>query len=261
MLSLLLSQHPQIANFGQIRDVFLAHQQQVECSCGARLCDCPIWGGLVARAPSEGRRLGQLDTAEVAGLYRTAFDALGTSVAVDSSKSADLLRQLAEGQTMDLYCLNLIRDPRAVAVSWSKTLGRPQAVAGRCENWVARQRRIEKLFQGRPEGLMQLRYEDLTRDPQRAVAAIQRWVGVDDDLGAFAGQNAAHINWKGQHLFPPANATVLRQRAPLIRIEEATAWRAPAAKPVRDLATKLCFPFAARYEYCADLSDHAHGSH
>ena len=251
-LSLLVSQHPQIGNLGQIRDVFLAGSRAARCSCGALLQDCSVWGEVVSGAEGETRRLGKLTEDRVAQIYQSAFGALGVDVAVDSSKSADLCRRLFRSPHIDLYCLNLIRDPRAVAVSWSKVLHSPEVLRKRCQNWADRQRRIEDLFQDRPDRLMQLTYEDLVRDPFAAIAAIQAWVGVPLDLNAFSGAHAAHISWEEQHLFAPANEAVLLARATFIRIAEARAWTAPAAKPVREMATEMCFPFAKRYGYRID---------
>ena len=249
MLSLLLSQHPRIANLGQIRDVFLARSNGARCSCGALLGDCAVWGPVLSLRPSETHRLGTLPQDAVLAAYCVAFKATAARVAVDSSKSVDLCRLLQNAPEVDLYCLNLIRDPRAVAVSWSKVLGNQDLLRKRCRNWVARQKRIEQLEQGSGMHYLPLRYEDLVRDPKATVARIQTWAGVTPDLSAFESTTVARISWDHQHLFAPANETVLRERATRIQIAEAVGWKAAKHAQVRAMATEICFPFAKRYGY------------
>lgn len=249
LLSLLLSQHPQIANFGQIRDVFLARSNNAICSCGEGLESCTIWGTVLDHQPTESRRLGFLPQQAIVDAYRTAFSNTGATVCVDSSKSVDLCRALQAAPDVDLFCLNLIRDPRAVAVSWAKVLRNSDLLRKRCHNWVGRQKRIEQLGASTRAKFLQLRYEDFVRDAVSNVAMIQTWAGLAPDVSTFDRPRVACISWQDQHLFAPANEAVLKARATSVRIAEATAWKDPEAAHVRALATEICFPFAKRYGY------------
>lgn len=254
LLSLLLSQHPQIANFGQIRDVFLARSHNAICSCGEGLEACTIWGPVLDQQPKEARRLGLLPQKAIVNAYLSAFANTGATVCVDSSKSVDLCRALQAAPEVDLYCLNLIRDPRAVAVSWSKVLGNSDLLRKRCHNWVGRQKRIEQLGASARAKFLQLRYEDFVRDAVSNVAMIHAWAGVAPDASTFESPGVARVSWQDQHLFAPANEAVLQARATSVRIAEATAWKDPEAAHVRALATEICFPFAKRYGYRLDTS-------
>jgi hypothetical protein len=164
----------------------------------------------------------------------------------------DLCAALSGVSELDFHCLNLVRDPRAVAVSWSKVLKNKGVLRKRCRNWALRQKRLEKFGRERPDRLFQLRYEDLTRNPQHYVARIQDWVGLEPDLTSFDGSNSARISWAEQHLFAPANEAVLTARAERIEVKPAVAWQSNDAREVRLMAEDLCFPFANRYGYVAE---------
>lgn len=255
ILSLLLSQHRATQNVGQIRDLFLANKAREFCSCGARMRDCDFWRPVLREFPEEaasGVRLSKCREATVKGVYGAAFRSSGKNVLIDSSKSADLCETLLACGKFQVFVLNLLRDPRAVAVSWSHVLPDPMVLRKRCRNWVQRQRRIEAFGRRSDVPHYQLRYEDFAQDPMRYVAEIQRWCGLDADLSMFSIPNVARIDWQRQHLFPPANRGVLSRREDLEKITPATAWQSGEFTPVRRMAEEFCFPFAERYGYVAE---------
>ena len=252
ILSLLLSQHRATQNVGQIRDLFLANKAGEYCSCGERLHECDFWRPVLREFPEEvasGVRLSKCRVAAVSAVYGAAFRSSGKNVLIDSSKSVDLCETLVSAGGLQVFVLNLIRDPRAVAVSWSHVLRDSMVLRKRCRNWVHRQRRIEALGQRSDLPFYQLRYEVFSRDPMRYVTEIQRWADLDVDLSMFSGQDVARIDWRRQHLFPPANRGVLSRREDPVRITPATTWQSGEFKSVRRMAEELCFPVAERYSY------------
>lgn len=245
LLSLLLSQHPDVTNLGQIRDVFFAAKRGARCSCGARLTDCDFWGGIVRSGEvANGRRLAALAPEMLARVYAQALHQAGTPWVVDSSKSADLCEMLVHA-SHKVMVLNLMRDPRAVAASWSRDLPQP-VLRRRMRNWCARQRRIEGMSGSE---MMSLRYEDLVDHPQEVLAKIWNWAGIVPNFDCFASSHTAQIEWADQHLFPPTNARMLSAQQSLITIKPPQDWRRPDFVQARTLATELCFPFAERYGY------------
>ena len=62
-------------------------------------------------------------------LPRRGSTLTGSPVVVDSSKHVSLAFALSHDADLDLRVLHMVRDPRAVAYSWSKEVARPEAEA------------------------------------------------------------------------------------------------------------------------------------
>lgn len=280
---MLLSQNDDAQNIGQIRDLPMAMEKQAPCSCRRSVPDCNFWGPV--RAQLEARHGAEamvaLNEASEAfrkdanadprwedpavrealvrdhstflamfqDLYAAAADKAGGRLLVDSSKSVDLCLALSLIPEIELHVLNLVRDPRAVAVSWAKVLKRPGVLRGRTRNWAGRQRRLQLIRDLNPDRFMLLRYEDLTAAPRQYVQKIQSWAGLESTTPFFTDDHSARISWAREHLFPPANASVLRQRKTEISIRTADSWTDPKNADLHAMAEELTFPFAETYGY------------
>lgn len=121
-------------------------------------------------------------------LYSAARDVSGSSVLVDSSKHpayAFLLRRAA----VNLRVVLVVRDSRGVAYSWAKQVRRPEVVdgvefmptydsSGSAWRWNAYNSLFHLLGRlGTP--LLVVRYEDLVRDPKRALERVLAFSSVD----------------------------------------------------------------------------------
>lgn len=287
-LSLMLSQHAQAQNIGQIRDLPEAYAEAAPCSCGVAVPDCAYWGPVVAAlqarhgadalaalrlgmqgfgqaAAADTRwqepkvraalQAGQADFLTLFGdLYAAASEQAAGRMLIDSSKSVDLCLALSLLPQVEVKILNLVRDPRAVAVSWAKVLKRPKVLRGRTRNWAGRQKRLAVLRDHAPADFLQLRYEDLTVDPQGWIGRIQDWAGLPRDLSLFTGANTADISWQRAHLFPPANASVLKERRETIEVKPASSWKRSENAHLHEMAEELTFPFAERLGYSRGIS-------
>ena len=122
------------------------------CSCGDALPDCPVWGGVVdafdrpwdavvdemrgirrrvlrtryARSlVRPARWAGSVDVERYAHVMRTLYQRVaqetGATTVIDSSKLPLDLAALAHGD-LALRVVHLVRDPRAVAASWKRTV-------------------------------------------------------------------------------------------------------------------------------------------
>lgn len=236
-LSLVLSQHGDTQNVGQIRDLPQAMAQAAPCSCGASVPDCAVWrpvrAGFEARFGAgaladlalqavafrkAANQAGSWQEARVrrqlardhapyldrlAVLYALTAQECGGRMLIDSSKSVEIALALGLIPEIDLHVLNLVRDPRAVAVSWSKVLKKEDKLKRRTRDWRGRQRRLEQLQQQDPQALMVLRYEDLTDHPKEWIGKIQTWAGLPAQLDCFISRDTATISWDRAHLFPP----------------------------------------------------------
>ncbi len=181
-------------------------RQNVTCACGERFTDCPFWTEVGARAyggwsaapvdevlalqrrvdrtariPRLIAPTGSFGTAArryteiLTALYRGIADTAGATVVVDSSKRPSLGFALRRAPGVRLGIAHVVRDPRGVAYSWSKTVKLPAGASHRTEmprwstgtvarRWVTVNASIAALARlGVPRVVV--RYEDLVRDP------------------------------------------------------------------------------------------------
>lgn len=280
LLSLLLTQHRGVFNLGQLRDLWNAYADDAPCSCGHTLSACPVYSlavpaalgpdveaaitGLrtLARAfvADAGRLRDWDERPAIAGLATTHADfigrlgrlldaiqaAAGVDAFVDASKSPEMALALSLTEGSDVRVLNLVRDPRAVAVSWAQKRGFGAGLRY-SRVWRDRQRILETWSRALGDAFLQVRYEDFARAPEQTIAAIQAWAGLPAEPGLFRAPGRASLSWARQHLFPPANETVLAERRSEVSITPSESWRAPRHRPLRLLSLLASYPGGSRY--------------
>jgi hypothetical protein len=210
LINRMLGQLPGFVSVGEVREVwergFLRNHL---CGCGQPFRQCPFWTAVTANAfgdlsPAGAERVLRLKdvwdrhrfaplfvlprlrppahraaireyAACLGALLRAIAEVARARVIVDSSKTPAHLVALAELGNVDVHVLHLIRDPRAVAHSWRRTLRRPDAHAA--EEYFPRLHpaRTALLWAGinvllwwqrlSVRSYRRLRYEDLVRDP------------------------------------------------------------------------------------------------
>ena len=164
LLERMLGAVPGSVNAGELNAIFsrVATQDQ-RCGCGEPFSACPFWQEVGDRAfggwSSVTKRMASLQPRVVrqrfvphlatglAGaqyrreldeyldahhrLYRAISDVSGAEVVVDASKSTAQLFALRRIEGLDLRVINLVRDSRGVANSWSKSgIRKPQSQQG-----------------------------------------------------------------------------------------------------------------------------------
>lgn len=282
LLSLLLSQHHPVANLGQIRDLPGAARTNAPCSCGSAVPDCPFWGSVLASVygdsaqsdldqltdelkifrrqyrktnwerASDRTRLAERNKSflqRLSRLYHAAAKTADASVVIDSSKSPEIAAALYLTGDLDLILVNLVRDPRAIAVSWVKRnndfgMARKSAV-----RWRQRQQELRQFDNTPGVDFITLRYEDFVEQPQRFLELILERVG---EPGAFPQPITANryaISWDRQHLFPPANEKILSAMPAETTIIPSNGWRQSRYWRERLVATLTTFPLGLRYGY------------
>jgi hypothetical protein len=266
------------------------------CGCGQPFGDCPFWrevgasafGGWanvdVARVEALrqsidrsrripavlGRRLrpgfaAQLE--EYTSYYRRTYDAVadvsGAQVIVDSSKHPSLAFCLSAQADLDIRVVHVVRDPRAVAYSWTKTVNRPEATTG-VEDLMHRYSPAQTAMFWNSHNLalaalgrtstptLTVRYEDFAAAPRDTLGAIVSWAGLGDDVPlpispeGVATLTSAHTVSGNPARFNSGQVVISAQNG------EA---RTGLTSTQRRTVTSLTWPLLARYGYSARSDD------
>jgi hypothetical protein len=250
------------------------------CGCGEPFLACPVWGEVLRegfgaalsaddiatfahwhrqtiRVRTTPRLLrmrpGKLDEwpalaayADVAArLDRAIARVTGARVIVDSSKrtgDAALLRLLPG---VDPYILHVVRDPRAVAYSWSHRSGEAPGPYASAAEWTAFGIVGEavKWKYGR-ERTMVLRHEDFVERPRDAIRRVATFVAEPDTPSPLIGDRT--IDFGANHTVAGHWTRFNRGR---VDLRLATEWRAKQDPAERALVTAMTLPLLPRYRY------------
>ena len=261
------------------------------CSCGRDLVDCPVWRSIFATAyggfdgvdaaelvrlrrrcdsrtlpllairPARRRLLDRLGPfpATVERLYRAISSVTGCRVIVDSSKEPHYAWLLRNRTDLDVRVLHLVRDPRAVAYSWSKrreqagipgTLMEQRSSAVSATYYAVSNAAAELLLAS--ANYRRVRYEDAIADP----LAFGRVVGelMDESLdlssvlpdGRSGTVHETHSAWGNPNRFETGAIT--------LRLDDA--WRERATPRNARVVEVLNGPFLRRYGYVPHAITH-----
>lgn len=255
------------------------------CGCGRGYADCGFWPECLARVfggqlPLD--RMQQLQqqvarirhtralehggnpdferaVAEYGAVWRRLYGALiehtEARVIVDASKDLGPLFFLRRVPELDVRVLHLVRDPRAVAFSWSRAKRRPEFVGREvfmnrhsaldvAWRWwysnrlAARARRHFSQF-------LELRYEDLVARPKQWLEQICSLAGLDGaDLSFITGTEV--LLERRNHTLS-GNPMRFDEGALTIRPDER--WRGQMSARNRLLVSALTWPMRRRYGY------------
>jgi hypothetical protein len=202
-------------------------------------------------APGYRRRLEPY--AEALGrVYRAVAEVSGATLVVDSSKHASTAALLRHVPGIDARIVQLYRDPRGVAWSWSKTVERPDATEGVSLMARVGPARVAARWQGynallalirSPGGA--LRYEDFVQRPERATRRLLALGGLEPEtLPQFVGPRTVQLD---------VNHTVagnpMRFRTGEIEIRADEEWRRSMTRGRRAIVGALSFPSTVVYRY------------
>lgn len=254
-----------------------------ECGCGQTVSTCPVWSQVLdrlsdisvetagewqrevvternllrlLRPPQKGTWPaldGFLDV--MARVYRTLHDVTGASVIVDSSKRpayAAVVRLLAGPE---LFCIHLIRDPRASAYSWGSS--RHRSVFGQGEEvkrrgaldstirWNVLNLEAELLLRRLPQNrAMRLRYEEFVAAPRDTASRVTAFVEEPDAATPFLDADRLMLTPNHTIAGNPSRFNVGE-----VTIEDKARWQSEQRAFDRRIATTIAAPFLHRYGY------------
>ena len=257
------------------------------CNCGKPFRDCPFWNAVLADAFGED---GQPDPQHMVDLARSVdrtrwipwlmsplrprrFNALleehkaGMSkvlhalsrqtdgaVLVDSSKFASRAMIIGMLPDVELYVVHLVRDSRAVAYSWTKTVRKKEAVeevkymrrynpAHTALQWLYRNL-VSHLLPRYTAGHLRLRYEDFAASPVDAVRRITALVDESSANLPFVADDTVELGTSHTQSGNPMRFTTGE-----VKIRPDMAWRNELPSGTRFIVTLLTWPLLLRYGY------------
>ncbi|HMD46407.1 MAG TPA: hypothetical protein VKG43_09615 [Acidimicrobiales bacterium] len=289
VLDRVFGQVPGFVSVGELRSLWDADPTVRRCGCGVTVAECALWGQVlpaVLGPPGPGRvgevralrdavgrtrhlaslwRLGprrRLDPAQEAyrsflvALYRALLAAAPGHVVVDSSKHPAEALLLSAAGDVEVSVLHLVRDPRAVAYSWSRRPGDgaaapdgdrppprgPLSSSGWWTLWNATaegplRRRLGPRYR-------RLRYEDVMADPEAELGGVLEWMGERRDALAFCAPRSVDL---GRAHTVAGNPN--RFGAGPVTLREDRAWEQAMDPTRRTLATLGALPLMAHYGY------------
>lgn len=259
------------------------------CGCGEAFRDCAFWdsvgetgfGGwsqvdpvriseLRARVDDvkyvprilAGRTNAKFDAAarEYVSYYEALYEGVrrtsGCEVIVDSSKITSLAYLLARYADIDLSMAHILRDPRAVAYSWTKVVRRPEVTEGTAYMPRYSPTYMAALFSGhhvllealrmRRVPSLNVRYEDFAAQPLVTLRRVAEFAGMTWDEAAVAGPAEGVLRLGVVHT---ASGNPSRFRTGDVEIRSDDSWRTNFPRSRRATVSVLTAPLMLAYGY------------
>jgi hypothetical protein len=290
LLDLMVGQLPSHVDVGELFYMWQAGVLRNQlCACGEAFDHCPFWlavgaeafGGweqldiddvlaLQARVDTTARlplarfpRLLSRHARDVARyleltnrVIRATAAVSGADVVVDSTKRPSTAALLASSDLLDLRVAQVVRDPRGVVNSWSRTVALPTGAGANdhlkrrttrqiVRRWVTVNVMIERLRR-RGIPVHTVRYEDLVSDPRAAMIALLELWGRRPGPGDLDFLGPDGLQGGASHAI--AGGRVRMRTGPIqLRLDEA--WRRELPRWKRAVTVACTYPLMRRYGY------------
>ena len=282
LLSLILSHNTDKSiNIGQSRDLLSSLNKNVLCSCGKNIKNCEFWLPLIHELREKiplhqyhdiqklmVRFIDDIQTKDWNDLlviekikfdHHSYLDYLKNFLStlevlhpgkffVDSSKIPEIAFAYSLLPLVNLKVVNLIRDPRAIAVSWAKKKNDAKYGLFYADEWIKRQQKIKSWASKSKLSFFTLRYEDLCAHPKNKLLELFKWLNMNEK-NLFLSDKSIRIDWLKQHIFPPANEKILREKLSIYEIIESLDWQLSEHSQLVDLVFERVKPYLLEYGY------------
>lgn len=290
----MLGAAPGWVNVGELVDLARSAARSDErCGCGAPFSRCPVWNevgaaafggwsddvldrlaslqraaarqrhlpGLLGRTPAGSEALVGLREA-YSRIYRAVAEVTDSAVVVDASKGPALGQALVGADGIDLRILNVVRDPRAVAWSWTRHVQRPHVTSGPDEmwrvsiprsaaQWSALQLEMEAIARLGRAPSARLRYEDFAADPVGTLVRATAAVGLSLSPPDLPEVSESKVVLGPSH---GLSGNPSRFRSGLVELRRDDDWRAAMPATDRAVVTALTLPLLVAYGYAVNGS-------
>ena len=283
----ILGQIPGLVSVGEIKFIWeRGYLQNRRCSCGEPFLSCPFWTEVMGLSDPDTTtdRVMALDRASkrtrtrhlplmllpgslsryapdldwyraaLARLYRAVLQAGGGDIVVDSSKFPSYAFMLKQNPDFDLRVIHLVRDPRAVAYSWTRDKVDPDAPGGERMiklppavtglYWSSWNTALQRICTQQEIPRLVVRYEDLVASPRPTLDRIANWAGIEDRPLPFVGDNEV--------LLAPNHAVsgnAVRFNSGKVQIVADDAWTREMGAAARRAAWAASWPVRRRFGY------------
>lgn len=290
LLEQVLAQHPDVVVLGEVVHMWERGLVADElCECGQPFSRCSFWQAIgdeafggwrrvdidrvrtlreridrvrripgVLAAHAQGRVSSELsDYASLyARIYAAARRITGRSLVVDTSKQVSLPFSVAQHPGVDLRVLHCVRDPRAVAYSWTKSVRRPEALDSEslmtqytpgllARRWVSHNAAVP-LVARLSVPWDRWRYEDFVGDPTASLSAVCALADISSS-GIKHEPEGSHFFKLGSSHTVAGNPMRFQQGTVEVRLDDR--WRAGLPESSRRLVTGVAWPMMIRYGY------------
>jgi hypothetical protein len=288
LLGNVLGQVDGFISVGELRSIWeYGILQNKVCGCGAPFEKCEMWQPIIDEAfggtrgvdprrmiqlrerwartkhiplmlTPPGRRLIRrclseyLDALE--RLYRGVLTTTGSRVVVDTSKFPSYGFVLGMVPSVDLHVVHLVRDPRAVAYSWSRKRLHPdprnpeymprRSPVGSSARWMARNLATEALWRNSPKSYLMLRYEDFVAKPREVIERVLELVKEKPAPLSHVGKHEVELGVNHNVWGNPS-----RFRSGTVEIRPDKEWAYHMKRGDKRLISSLTFPLLVRYGY------------
>lgn len=248
------------------------------CGCGLALTECPIWSAIYPLEMPAGVSLADYAEAVILrqrervrtrhtwrvlrrGLYddvirahaalmtrtyRAIAERTDAQVIVDTTKIPGEAALLAHLDGVTPFYVHLVRDPRAVAQSWSHEKEYCYVMPARTSTayWHGFNVAARAITRRYPQRSLLLRYEEFIADPSGTIEALLRLCGTDPAANPMRGRT---IDLHTNHTVT-GNPDRFRTGRTVIR-EHDNPWQAALPVPAKLAAVTLSWPLFHRYGY------------
>lgn len=276
LLERLLGELPGVVPLGEVVHLWERGVLAGEpCGCGRAFAACAFWQEVGERAfggwtptlarriltlrhrVDRTRRLARIAHADLpeyvraySRIYQAAAETRSAATVVDSSKHASLAHCLVRAG-VDVRVVQVVREPRAVAHSWRKTVARPEdgrpmtrwGPARTAVHWTAQNLALE-LLAARGARVVRVRYEDLLAAPHDTLTDLVSELGLPVPRLPFLHGTTAYLT-----TVHTASGNPMRFTAGRVELARDDAWLRALPRCHQGLVSALTWPLRVRYGY------------